>query len=270
MAWVLKHSPLKGQDKLVLLGIANHADPAGLNAWPSVETLAVYASASERTVQRILVRLEAGGHIVVHRRQGGPEGLRGDRRPNLYEVVILPEEDPDGVTDVVTPPGPHEVTDPAPRGDKSAPRGDKSASRGDTQAVTQTSIEPSVEPSSSNKASSTRATDRGTRIPDDFALTHDMIAWARENTPNVGRPDHDAFVDYWRTVPGAKGRKVDWLATWRGWMRRENERRGGHPQPARRSTTSERIDQVDAAFDELKRRGDLAIGAPSRREIGAS
>ena len=36
----------------------------------------------------------------------------------------------------------------------------------------------------------------------------------------VGTEDHEAFCDYWRTVPGARGLKVDWEATWRTWMRR--------------------------------------------------
>lgn len=47
-----------------------------------------------------------------------------------------------------------------------------------------------------------------------------MINWARENTPHVGTRETEAFVDYWRATPGAKGLKLDWLATWRNWMRR--------------------------------------------------
>ena len=42
----------------------------------------------------------------------------------------------------------------------------------------------------------------------------------------------DTFRDYWVAQPGAKGRKSDWLATWRNWCRREteygtNQQRGG-------------------------------------------
>jgi hypothetical protein len=29
------------------------------------------------------------------------------------------------------------------------------------------------------------------------------------------------FADYWHGVAGAKGRKADWLATWRNWVRGE-------------------------------------------------
>lgn len=61
---------------------------------------------------------------------------------------------------------------------------------------------------------------RATRIPDNFAPTEEMITWAKENTPHVGTRETAAFVDYWRGIPGTRGRKVDWPATWRNWMRR--------------------------------------------------
>ena len=31
----------------------------------------------------------------------------------------------------------------------------------------------------------------------------------------------DDFRDYWIAAPGAKGVKLDWLATWRMWVRRQ-------------------------------------------------
>jgi hypothetical protein len=58
-----------------------------------------------------------------------------------------------------------------------------------------------------------------------------MIQWARLNTPQVGAAETDAFIDFWRGKPGNAGTKLDWLGTWRNWMRREqkriDERRGG-------------------------------------------
>jgi hypothetical protein len=59
-----------------------------------------------------------------------------------------------------------------------------------------------------------------TRIPDDFAPTPEMVAWARENTPLVGRRETEDFVDYWRAKSGKDAEKADWPATWRRWMRR--------------------------------------------------
>lgn len=71
-------------------------------------------------------------------------------------------------------------------------------------------------------------TARGSRLPDDFVVTPDMAAWAGEKAPSCGMPDHEEFCDYWHSVPGAKGRKLDWEATWRNWMRRNHERRSAN------------------------------------------
>lgn len=39
----------------------------------------------------------------------------------------------------------------------------------------------------------------------------------------------DQFRDYWVSVPGARGRKSDWLATWRNWVRTQKKINGAHP-----------------------------------------
>lgn len=74
----------------------------------------------------------------------------------------------------------------------------------------------------------TSAKSRGTRIPDDFAITEPMREWGRRNAPHVnGQEATDEFVDYWRGVPGAKGVKLDWIATWRNRMRELEKRATG-------------------------------------------
>lgn len=75
-----------------------------------------------------------------------------------------------------------------------------------------------------------------------------MVAWARENTPDVdGRAQTEVFVDYWRAKAGAGGTKLDWPATWRNWMRRAQEAaarpRNGY---ARRPTADEKIAALQA------------------------
>ncbi|WP_264032149.1 helix-turn-helix domain-containing protein [Cellulosimicrobium sp. SH8] len=87
MALALHHSRAKGTTKLVLLGIANHDGDGG--AWPALSTLARYAGGvDERTVRRSLRELEALGEIRVHVNGGGDRSTPGDRRPNLYEVLV--------------------------------------------------------------------------------------------------------------------------------------------------------------------------------------
>lgn len=65
----------------------------------------------------------------------------------------------------------------------------------------------------------------GTRLPEDWTLPAEWRNWALAARPDLD-PDAAAevFADHWRAQPGAKGRKADWLATWRNWVR--NERAG--------------------------------------------
>ncbi|MBP2341055.1 hypothetical protein JOF41_007309 [Saccharothrix coeruleofusca] len=96
-----------------------------------------------------------------------------------------------------------------------------------------------------------------TPIPDDFTPTPEMIAWARENTPNVGRTETDDFIDYWRSKGGKEAEKADWPATWRRWMRRcqkeFEQRRPPRVVGAQRSTTSERVAGWDALLSDNAR-----------------
>lgn len=65
-----------------------------------------------------------------------------------------------------------------------------------------------------------RADSRGTRLPDDFCLNSTMREWAALNTPHVNLDTAVAeFCDYWRGIPGQRGKKLDWPATWRNRMR---------------------------------------------------
>ena len=89
------------------------------------------------------------------------------------------------------------------------------------------SANPSPTPTPATTTSTTRKAPRkrGTRLPDDFAVTDDMRAWAATEAPGVDLARATAeFADYWRAVAGAKGVKLDWIATWRNDMRRKAER----------------------------------------------
>jgi uncharacterized protein YdaU (DUF1376 family) len=62
--------------------------------------------------------------------------------------------------------------------------------------------------------------ERGARLPEPFFLTTDMQRWAKVNAPHVElRGAMAEFCDFWRAVPGARGRKLDWIGTWRNRMR---------------------------------------------------
>lgn len=55
-------------------------------------------------------------------------------------------------------------------------------------------------------------------IPEQFMVTTEMRSWAAESAPAVSvKTETENFCDYWR---GAGGTKLDWVATWRTWMRK--------------------------------------------------
>ena len=75
---------------------------------------------------------------------------------------------------------------------------------------------------------------RGTALPKDWELPGDWRTWAEGARPDVDvLTVADSFRDYWVAKPGKDGRKADWMATWRNWVR--NQRSGGNgarPQSA--------------------------------------
>jgi hypothetical protein len=91
-----------------------------------------------------------------------------------------------------------------------------------------------------------------TRLPDAFVLTADLVAWAAANSPHVNpEREFDRFRDYWRAKAGRDGRKLDWLATWRNWMRTAEDRQRPRERPGRQQETN---DQFDRAMERARQR----------------
>ena len=99
VAWALEQ-PIGGTQKILLLGIASHADKFGDNAWPSIETLAKYAYVDPRSVQRCIGELIRLGYVVREINEGGSRKTAPHMRPNLYRLnmvgkpVVLAEKYP--------------------------------------------------------------------------------------------------------------------------------------------------------------------------------
>jgi hypothetical protein len=88
----------------------------------------------------------------------------------------------------------------------------------------------------------------GTRLPEPFVVTDELKDWFRENCPHVNaRREHDRFLDHWRGKPGKDGRKLDWVATWRNWMRTAEDRAMPRNRPGRQ-------DETDALFADAAQR----------------
>lgn len=94
----------------------------------------------------------------------------------------------------------------------------------------ETELETETEPTSAKAVvgsarKRSASTSTGSRLDDDFAVPDDWIEWAMAER-RWSRADAEAeaacFIDYWRAKPGKDGRKSDWPATWRNWVRRSH------------------------------------------------
>jgi hypothetical protein len=63
---------------------------------------------------------------------------------------------------------------------------------------------------------------RGSRLPLGWEPSEILKAWAVKERPDLDAQDTAArFRDYWQAIPGSKGVKLDWEATFRNWVRNE-------------------------------------------------
>lgn len=75
---------------------------------------------------------------------------------------------------------------------------------------------------------------RGTRISAGWALTDAERSFAKQEGFSDWEIQREAqkFRDYWTAAAGSKAVKLDWLATWRQWIRSGAERAGKTPAPS--------------------------------------
>ena len=65
---------------------------------------------------------------------------------------------------------------------------------------------------------------RGSRLQADFCLTEDWKEFCRAERSDLDpQKVFDGFKDYWIAKPGQQGVKLDWLATWRNWVRNQKQ-----------------------------------------------
>lgn len=82
VSWAFRQR-ISGNEKVVLLAIADHADDDG-KCWPSIPLIAEKACVSERTVQRILVNLEADNLV----KRVARSDRDGRKTANLYVLAM--------------------------------------------------------------------------------------------------------------------------------------------------------------------------------------
>lgn len=128
--------------KLVLVGLANHADAHGRAAWPSQATLSAYAEVSDRTIRTKLAYLEQRG-LIRPGDQRHVAHVRGDRRPMVWDLIMTsPETQTASRAEAASTRGDH-FRPEAPAG-----REGSRAEADDSHGRKRSSDKPSLEPSS--------------------------------------------------------------------------------------------------------------------------
>lgn len=101
---------------------------------------------------------------------------------------------------------------------------------------------------------------RGSRLSAEWFLPLDWGEWALSEGmthPEI-RAEADKFKDYWCARAGPQGVKLDWLATWRNWIRTARERTNGNRYSKQLPQGSQR---ADPALEQIARLA--GIGATS-------
>jgi uncharacterized protein YdaU (DUF1376 family) len=65
---------------------------------------------------------------------------------------------------------------------------------------------------------------RGSRLSPDFCLTDEWKDFCQQDRPDLNPSKvFETFKDYWVAKAGQQGVKLDWFATWRNWVRSQNQ-----------------------------------------------
>jgi uncharacterized protein YdaU (DUF1376 family) len=65
---------------------------------------------------------------------------------------------------------------------------------------------------------------RGSRLSTDFCLTEEWKDFCQQDRPDLNpKKVFESFKDYWIAKAGQQGVKLDWFATWRNWVRSQNQ-----------------------------------------------
>ena len=227
VSWVITHSKAKLAARLVLISIAQHADKDGANSFPSIATIAAEAALSTRQTQRVITQLERMGELLILGRRGGRGHcncftitLKGARICHPLEekddTVMSPITIKDDVT--VSPINLERVTNRAIKGDVAVspePKEEPLEVRETANAVS----------GRSEERANGKSNGKGSRLPEGWQPRTEDIAFVAGLGLDPGLVT-DEFCDFWYGVPGARGIKSDWNATYRNSGRRAAERAG--------------------------------------------
>lgn len=211
ITWALKQPIPHSSAKFVLVVLANcAAGDTGL-AYPSIQYIAEATGQDRKTVIANLSKLRDWKLIDD----------TGKRVGATAQIVVYRVAGPDLFHQERSQKRNHSTNGTVPKTDRNSavfPR--KESQKRDTEPS-----EPSVTKES--------APLRGSRLPEDWKPSEELMAWAREKFPGVDAiAELGIFRDHWKAAAGRLGIKADWDATFRNWIRKAQSfsRSSAHPQ----------------------------------------
>ena len=224
-------SDLPPTTRHVLLTLSCHMNDAGESCFPSIATLVEETGLSNRSVIDHIRFAKEAGWLKV-----GLHGFGGQKWRSHEYACAIPERGEEGS------PASQKGGEPL---SKKVVKEVHSISTRDNSTKDNQKIEQATSPPASPTAPPTPCVydpslpvqkqkprdASGTRLPADWVLSQYLGEWALAEglTLDRIRQEADRFRDYWIAKPGAAGRKTDWPATWRNWVRKANENKREHP-----------------------------------------
>lgn len=199
LSWAFNLDLPSSGAKLTLLALANYSSESG-EAFPSQKAMAQKTCLCERAIRTHLVTLEDLGLIS----RVGRTRANGSFTSDLFQLNI----------------------GALPSGKICQRQNLPAAENAETQRqILPNPAAESAAPESSLNTTITKSlkpTAPATRLPADWAPSETDIQFCLQVRPDLNVLFvADGFKDYWIAVSGAKGRKLDWPATWRNWIRRQ-------------------------------------------------
>lgn len=229
-----------GSEKLAMLAMADWCNDQGGSLHPSMRAIADKIGLSEKQARRVIHSLIEQGYIsVVGNNFGGDPGQSRLYRLNVEKLTTTPVEgrgkdatkNHPEVIEPLPPMSPLPCMGPLPPVSIDPSHGCPSTPPAHGSLTTS---EPSVNHHrvvhDSESVPVKTGGGRGTRLPDDWIPDEESVADAYRIQPGLNHSRiveiAEGFRDYWVSVPGARGVKLDWKATWRNWVRREKVSHG--------------------------------------------
>lgn len=86
---------------------------------------------------------------------------------------------------------------------------------------------------------------RGSRLPDNWWPSAELENWAKAERPELDVvKTAEGFIDYWLSVPGQKGVKLDWDRTFKTWIRNQKATKGNKVENLKLTEHGERAVRV--------------------------